>query len=200
MRRGGGCGSLLVVVHRARRASERAAPGELGVDGGNEVSAVIMADHLCDSAAIGLDTSGESLPYIAGWGEANDMEAIRRYAETVDTIARTLEARSRDARHARHGAVGVHWTKGVQRSSVTSLVQPPDSPVEQAWRYAHETLTDLGVEAPRYLHLMVGVPLPAPAFVARGDVFGPTEAGLASIERELRRAGGEMILEDEPEP
>ncbi len=101
---------------------------------------------------------------------------------------------------ARHGVVGVHWTKGVQRSSVTSLVQPPDSPVEQAWRYAHETLTDLGVKSPRYLHLTVGVPLPAPAFVARGGVFGPTEAGLASIERELRRAGGEMILEDEPEP
>jgi hypothetical protein len=30
-------------------------------------------------------------------------------------------------------------------------------------------------------------------------VRGPTEEGLASIERELRRAGGEMIFEDEPE-
>jgi antirestriction protein ArdC len=50
-----------------------------------ETAAVIV----CGS--IGLDTSGESIPYIAGWGEANDVEAIRRYAETVDTIAHTLE-------------------------------------------------------------------------------------------------------------
>jgi hypothetical protein len=41
--------------------------------------------------AIGLDTSGESIPYIAGWGERNDVDAIRRYAETVDTIARIIE-------------------------------------------------------------------------------------------------------------
>jgi hypothetical protein len=41
--------------------------------------------------SIGLDTSGESIPYVAGWGEKNDVEAIRRYAETVDTIARALE-------------------------------------------------------------------------------------------------------------
>lgn len=51
-----------------------------------ETAAVIVC------GAIGLDTSGESIPYIAGWGEANDVEAIRRYAETVDTIARTLES------------------------------------------------------------------------------------------------------------
>jgi antirestriction protein ArdC len=50
-----------------------------------ETAAVIVC------GAIGLDTSGESIPYIAGWGEDNDLEAIRRYAETVDTIARTLE-------------------------------------------------------------------------------------------------------------
>jgi len=50
-----------------------------------ETAAVIV----CGS--IGLDTSGESIPYVAGWGEKNDVEAIRRYAETVDTIARTLE-------------------------------------------------------------------------------------------------------------
>jgi hypothetical protein len=28
---------------------------------------------------------------LRGWGEKNDVDAIRRYAETVDTIARTLE-------------------------------------------------------------------------------------------------------------
>lgn len=51
-----------------------------------ETAAVIV----CGS--IGLDTSGESIPYIAGWGERNDVQAIRSYAETVETIASTLES------------------------------------------------------------------------------------------------------------
>jgi antirestriction protein ArdC len=41
--------------------------------------------------SIGLDTSGEAIPYIASWGEAGDLDAIKGYAERVDQIARTLE-------------------------------------------------------------------------------------------------------------
>jgi antirestriction protein ArdC len=41
--------------------------------------------------SIGLDTSGEAIPYLASWGEANDLDAMRRHAATVDEIARTLE-------------------------------------------------------------------------------------------------------------
>jgi antirestriction protein ArdC len=50
-----------------------------------ETAAVIVCGSL------GLDTSGESIPYIAGWGEANELEAIRKHAQTVDEIARKLE-------------------------------------------------------------------------------------------------------------
>ena len=50
-----------------------------------ETAAVIVC------GALGLDTSGESIPYIAGWGEANDLDAIRKHAETVDEIAGKLE-------------------------------------------------------------------------------------------------------------
>jgi len=50
-----------------------------------ETAAVIVC------GALGLDTSGESIPYIAGWGEAGDLEAIRKHAETVDEIARSIE-------------------------------------------------------------------------------------------------------------
>jgi antirestriction protein ArdC len=50
-----------------------------------ETAAVIVC------GALGLDTSGESIPYIAGWGEANDLDAIRKYAETVDHIAAEIE-------------------------------------------------------------------------------------------------------------
>ena len=58
---------------------------------GREVAEVIVETAtviVCGS--IGLDTSGESIPYIAGWGE-QDLDAIRRHAAKVDEIARALE-------------------------------------------------------------------------------------------------------------
>jgi hypothetical protein len=99
---------------------------------------------------------------------------------------------------ARDGAVGVHWTMDVQHTTVASLV---NGPLARAWQYAHDTLTSLGLNAPSYLCVIVGVPFSPPhrPLVARGGVSGQTEEILASIERELRRAGGEMIFEDEPQ-
>jgi hypothetical protein len=44
---------------------------------------------VCGSA--GLDTTGSSVPYIAGWGEKGELDAIRSYAQTIDTIARRIE-------------------------------------------------------------------------------------------------------------
>lgn len=41
--------------------------------------------------SIGLDTSGSSVPYVAGWGEDGALEAIRSYARTIDEIARRIE-------------------------------------------------------------------------------------------------------------
>ncbi len=50
-----------------------------------ETAAVIVCGSL------GLDTSGESIPYIAEWGESGDVDAIKQHAETVDSIARAIE-------------------------------------------------------------------------------------------------------------
>jgi antirestriction protein ArdC len=50
-----------------------------------ETAAVIVCGSL------GLDTSGESIPYIAEWGESGDLDAIKQHAETVDSIARAIE-------------------------------------------------------------------------------------------------------------
>jgi hypothetical protein len=44
---------------------------------------------VCSSA--GLDVGGESIPYVAGWGEDGALDAIREYAETIDAIARRIE-------------------------------------------------------------------------------------------------------------
>jgi hypothetical protein len=42
-------------------------------------------------ASAGLDVSGESIPYVAGWGEDGALDAIRAYADTVDKVARRIE-------------------------------------------------------------------------------------------------------------
>ena len=42
-------------------------------------------------SSVGLDIAGESIPYIAGWGEDGALDAIREYAQTIDAIARKLE-------------------------------------------------------------------------------------------------------------
>jgi antirestriction protein ArdC len=54
-----------------------------------EVIVETAATIVCGS--IGLDTSGESIPYIAEWGESGDVDAIKHHAETVDAIARAIE-------------------------------------------------------------------------------------------------------------
>jgi hypothetical protein len=41
--------------------------------------------------SVGLDTSGSTVPYIAGWGESGDLDAIRGCAEAIDAIARRIE-------------------------------------------------------------------------------------------------------------
>ena len=45
----------------------------------------------CVLGSVGLDVGGESIPYIAGWGEDGAMDAIRAYAETIDVIGRRIE-------------------------------------------------------------------------------------------------------------
>ena len=43
-------------------------------------------------SSVGLDVGGESIPYIAGWGEDGAVDAIREYAETIDAVAQRIEA------------------------------------------------------------------------------------------------------------
>ena len=45
----------------------------------------------CVLGSVGLDVGGESIPYVAGWGEDGELDAIREYAQTIDTIARRIE-------------------------------------------------------------------------------------------------------------
>jgi N-terminal domain of anti-restriction factor ArdC len=41
--------------------------------------------------SVGLDVSASSVPYVTGWGEGGELDAIRTYAETIDALARRIE-------------------------------------------------------------------------------------------------------------
>jgi N-terminal domain of anti-restriction factor ArdC len=43
------------------------------------------------AASVGLDVGGESIPYVAGWGETGALEAVRAFASTIDELARRVE-------------------------------------------------------------------------------------------------------------
>ncbi len=57
-----------------------------------------QAEVLVDSVtyivcgSVGLDVGGETIPYVAGWGEDGALDAIRNYAQTIDEIAHRIEA------------------------------------------------------------------------------------------------------------
>jgi hypothetical protein len=40
----------------------------------------------------GLDVGGESIPYVAGWGEHGALEGVTQFADTIDALARRIEA------------------------------------------------------------------------------------------------------------
>lgn len=41
--------------------------------------------------AVGLDVGGESIPYVAGWGEDGALEAVTEFATLIDSLARRIE-------------------------------------------------------------------------------------------------------------
>jgi hypothetical protein len=43
------------------------------------------------AASVGLDVSGETVPYVAGWGEDGALEAVTAFAKTIDDLARRIE-------------------------------------------------------------------------------------------------------------
>ena len=41
--------------------------------------------------SVGLDVGGESIPYVAGWGEDGALEAVTTFASLIDSLARRIE-------------------------------------------------------------------------------------------------------------
>ena len=65
----------------------------LGYEQYGREQAEVLVDCVtyCVLGSVGLDVGGESIPYVAGWGEDGALDAIREYAQTIDTIARRIE-------------------------------------------------------------------------------------------------------------
>ena len=74
--------------------------------------------------SVGLDVGGESIPYIAGWGEDGALDAIREYAETIDTIARRIEDALDRARHATHADRAADLADDAPARSVGAAAAP----------------------------------------------------------------------------
>ena len=90
---------LRTLLHEGAHALVAAAAAEDGEDAvklsyAEEECVVETAGHVA-AAALGLDTSGEAVPYVAGWGESGALEAVERAAALVDRIARRLEDAAR---------------------------------------------------------------------------------------------------------
>jgi hypothetical protein len=54
-----------------------------------EVVVECVAYSVC--AGLGLDTGGDSVPYLAGWGGGQTVEQLERYAELIDRLAKRIE-------------------------------------------------------------------------------------------------------------
>ncbi len=55
----------------------------------SEVLADTISFVACSS--IGLTVDGETIPYVAGWGEDGALEAVTEFAQTIDGLARRIE-------------------------------------------------------------------------------------------------------------
>lgn len=103
---------------------------------------------------------------------------------------------------SRNGWVGIHWTMSIQQASAHSVVER----MQKAWVATDEILGGLDAAGARYLHLILSggrfpridqFPHLLP-HVVRGPLGpGADDMVLASIERELLRAAGQPVMEDQ---
>jgi hypothetical protein len=78
---------LRTLVHEAIHA--------LGVDYQHypraHAEVIVDTTTLVVLGGLGLDVSGETVPYIAGWGEDGALEAVTQFAQLIDSLAHRVE-------------------------------------------------------------------------------------------------------------
>jgi hypothetical protein len=56
-----------------------------------------VAYIVCAGLGLGLAIDGESVPYVAGWGEHGALDAVNHFAATIDDLARRIETAIRSS-------------------------------------------------------------------------------------------------------
>ncbi|MFN8215707.1 MAG: ArdC family protein [Solirubrobacterales bacterium] len=78
---------LRILIHECAHA--------LGIDyrSYSRAQAEVMVETatLLAASTVGLAVGGESVPYVAGWGEDGALEAVTEFAATIDGVARRIE-------------------------------------------------------------------------------------------------------------
>ena len=66
----------------------------LGVDSTNysraQAEVIVGTSTLVVFSGVDLDVSGETIPYVAGWGERGALEAVTEFAQLIDGLARRI--------------------------------------------------------------------------------------------------------------
>jgi hypothetical protein len=57
----------------------------------SQAEVIVDTATLIVLAGAGLDTSAETIPYVASWGESGALAAVTEHAELIDGLARTVE-------------------------------------------------------------------------------------------------------------
>jgi hypothetical protein len=57
-----------------------------------QAEVIVDTTTLVVLGGLGLDVSGETVPYVAGWGEDGALDAVTQFARLIDDLARRVEA------------------------------------------------------------------------------------------------------------
>jgi hypothetical protein len=79
-----------ILVHELAHAHPA---GQLDYEHFTREQAEVLVDTVTDVVCgqVGLDVEGESVPYVASWGEHGALQAVHTFAEKVDAVAAAIE-------------------------------------------------------------------------------------------------------------
>ncbi len=55
-----------------------------------QAEVIVDTTTLIVLSGVGLDVSGETIPYVAGWGESGALDAVSEFAQLIDCLARRI--------------------------------------------------------------------------------------------------------------
>lgn len=202
---------MLVVGRRTERYAPRHIQFGLGLAAAGyegAISSRLFSQQFEEQAFAALEGLDHGGPRMSGWPRIE--AAVNQDArEFVTEGPSGVIGKSWIIRATWHGAIGFYWTQAIDTSArIDSIV---GGPVTEAWTAAEGLLVGLGAQGSRYLQVaiaggsfrenptVVSSPGPGevpPTVVGRGPLSPRVDRTiLASIERELRRADGEMAYE-----